>query len=298
MKFTANKTRHRARRASRGFTLIELLVVIGIIAILAAMLLPVLSAAKKKAQTTSCISNLRQWSLALSVYATDSGDLAPCDGTTVPQGAGGYGQYAPDNGNTTGPASPQDPCAWFNTLPQLMGDRPLSYYYNSPGAYQVKYPFPGNGLGKIWMCPVAVTAPNDPFLASGKFGFFAYVMNLDFKLLTDVKNGVQGNGFYWPSMPRISYLKHPTAQVFMFDQTFSPTLEGGRNSGTYPSARFDYFPKRHSGRGGIIGFVDGHAAFFKQEYVTNNAAAVAQYGANREEPRNPDIYWNPNRSDN
>ena len=64
-------------RQKRGFTLLELLVVVGIIALLAAILFPVFLAARGRARTTACASNLRQLHLALSLYVADNGGYLP-----------------------------------------------------------------------------------------------------------------------------------------------------------------------------------------------------------------------------
>ena len=92
------KTKHEILRVRTGFTLIELLVVIAIIAILAAMLLPALAAAKQKAYKAQCASNLRQWGLAVNMYAGDNQNQFP-DNTTA-DGAKDYAWMANHLNNT------------------------------------------------------------------------------------------------------------------------------------------------------------------------------------------------------
>jgi prepilin-type N-terminal cleavage/methylation domain-containing protein/prepilin-type processing-associated H-X9-DG protein len=75
----------KSMNSRRAFTLIELLVVIAIIAILAALLLPVLSKAKGRAQGAACLSQGKQMMTAMLLYTTENNDFFPPN---------------PDDGNT------------------------------------------------------------------------------------------------------------------------------------------------------------------------------------------------------
>jgi prepilin-type N-terminal cleavage/methylation domain-containing protein len=91
--------------ATSGFTLIELLVVIAVIAMLAALLLPVISSARAKAKRTTCLNNLKQINLGVGMYAGDNGDTLPDMG---PATYIGYKEVVKSYVGLNGPSSPED----------------------------------------------------------------------------------------------------------------------------------------------------------------------------------------------
>ncbi|MHC4913309.1 MAG: type II secretion system protein, partial [Planctomycetota bacterium] len=71
-----------------GFTLVELLVVIAIIALLMSVLMPALARVRSQAKAVLCLSNMKQWGLAFSLYTGDN-DSKFMNGN-VPQSSGYY----------------------------------------------------------------------------------------------------------------------------------------------------------------------------------------------------------------
>src|SRR5262245_62023904 len=111
IKAMSRNSRSDSRRL--GFTLIELLVVIAIIAILAAMLLPALAAAKEKAQIIYCLNNMKQWATAFKMYGDDNKDMVPEEGNTV-----------------KAIFDPANAYAWYNWVSPYAGQKPLLTLYN------------------------------------------------------------------------------------------------------------------------------------------------------------------------
>jgi prepilin-type N-terminal cleavage/methylation domain-containing protein/prepilin-type processing-associated H-X9-DG protein len=191
----ARRVRH-AKPVRRGFTLIELLCVIAVVALLIGLLLPSLVKARRAANQVACVSNLRQWGMAIQLYAQDN------DG------------YLPRRGQGVTPTLKIDRAPdWFNALPPMFHSSP---YVDLDAARRISRP---GGASSVWLCPEAADF-------AGTY-YWSYGMNMGLSVETATEN----NG-----MPaKITGVGNPSIMVVFADaqgnycSVFPSRLPGGYN---------------------------------------------------------------------
>ena len=295
---------------NHGFTLIELLVVIAIIGILAAMLLPALAKAKAKAQQMVCLSNLKQWGLADTIYTGDNRDFSPAPRYQTSYAASSdqdnptWTDIAAYHYNRT-PSVGDD--VWFNALPPLVASKPL--YEWAIGANKLQF---NESVGRnIFTCPTTIAQGVDPndqpqthgYMVPGQRPLFSFGMNS--------KGPANANLTANPPIVNVktTMVVHPSAYVLFSDtrnrsseQPYYPynsNPSAGDNQlvlGT-PQSYATRFSARHN-QGGQITFSDGHASYFKYNYVVSDGTVVltsgptaGQTAAAGKDPGRPDINW-------
>ena len=260
---------YRGRRSA--FTLIELSVVITIIAILSAILYPVVATVRTKSRTEACMSNFRQLGLGILAYAKDYDDTYP-NGTYEYSAIGGWaGQVYPYVKNSSAFRCPDD------SLTVSPTDNPTSYAMNSNYGVQgdLKHGVPNVAFGIK-----DLSAPKGTVLLFEVQGNNA----IDVTTLTEgpyphnYSSSPFGNG----EISGFSPSGGGTFDSCSGDRSkaslkFATGYLGGRNPGAYACHYTGRTGRHHDGSNFLLG--DGHARWFRGSDVSSgkNANSPADF---------------------
>lgn len=241
-----------SRRSRRAFTLVELLTVVGLIGLLMGLLLPALASARRAAAQAKCASNLRQWAIAVNMYADANQGWLP---------RRGQGQFP----MTAGTSLIFRADCWYNALPAMLRQPTLLDLVNPP--MNPNPPVPGArppqvGDGSLWVCPEegGVDPSNGVYV-------FGYGMNMALSVTTA------------PQPDRITRVGPAASMVFMTDGPLGycatlPYKPSAVNAGLFnPVAR-------HRGKLNVA-FLDGHVVCMAGE----------EAGCQMGDPQRADVRW-------
>ena len=238
------------RHAGSGaFTLIELVVVIGIIAILAALLLPVISRAKHKAQGVFCSNNLRQLGLSWAQYAHDNSDKVP------PNNGDKQAGYNP----AVSPYYPLTWCAgWLNNSVPVPANTNTAYLMAS-------HLWPYHKNLAMWHCPSDKSVSKfagraylrvrsmsmNCWLNKGESQADAWRGQVDFRIIRRTSDMVNPG-------PEMTWVLMDEREDGINDSMFCVNMYGADPSDPSALMMGDYPASYHNGAG-ALNFGDGHA---------------------------------------
>jgi prepilin-type N-terminal cleavage/methylation domain-containing protein/prepilin-type processing-associated H-X9-DG protein len=227
----------------KGFTLIELLVVIAIIAILAAMILPALSSARKKTQGIYCMNNSKQMALAWMMYKDDCSDRLVYNRDYTGAGksagneswAGGWLDFSANNPD--------------NTNTDLLVNHNMYPY----GAY----------LGPYIKNPAAFKCPADKSMASEAGLMLPRVRSLSMNNFVGESSRTETSPSKYKVCNSYSQIKMPAMMFVFLDEREDSINDGFWLSDPDNLYRIVDWPASYHGSAGGFAFADGHAEIHK-----------------------------------